>query len=312
MRLKGFKYCSIIILVVFSTGVCYAQQQPMYTQYMFNGLVLNPAYAGAQETFSATAIMRKQWVGMEGAPETQTFSAHSPLDDLRSRRRPGSPVSLGLTVFHDQIAITAQTGLLAAYAYKIATGRRSSLSFGLQGGFSQYRVRYSELELDDPSFSSGDVLQWQPEFGAGLYYRANRFYAGASLPQMLRARVHGNNSSLSLSPHLFLASGYVFDVSEAVKVKPNVLLKYTGSIYQVDVNCNVFFNEILNLGVSWRSSESVSTLAQLQIHPRFAVGYAYDIGIGSEFSMMSSGSHELMLGYRVPKKKIRTINPRYF
>src|SRR5688500_16797755 len=152
MMKTACKY-GFIPLMVFTAVLCRGQQQPMFTQYMFNGLVLNPAYAGAQESFTATAILRKQWVGIEDAPQTQTFSAHSPLDDLRKIKGSGSPVSLGLTIFHDNIAITGQTGLLASYAYRLRFVNNASLSFGLQAGFSQFSIRYSELGLDDPSFS---------------------------------------------------------------------------------------------------------------------------------------------------------------
>ena len=304
---------SLIVLVVFSAVLSHAQQQPMYTQYMFNGLVLNPAYAGSHETFTATAMLRKQWVGIEGAPETQTFSAHSPLDGLKNRRRPGSPVSLGLILFHDRVAITDQTGLLASYAYRLLLKNGSSLSFGLQGGFSQLRIRYSELELDDPAFSGGDITQWQPDFGAGIYYQSERFYAGLSSPQMLHSKSYVNGTTLSMAPHYFLSTGYVFDATTTVKIKPSILIKsLSGAVFQYDLNCNIFLNEVLNLGISWRSFESVGTMIQFQFHTRFSLGYAYDIPYGSEVSAMSSGSHEIMVNYRVPKKKVRIINPRFF
>lgn len=306
------KYC-LTSLMVFTAVFCRGQQHPMFTQYMFNGLVLNPAYAGSQETFTATAIMRKQWVGIDDAPQTQTFSAHSPVDDLRKRKRPSSPVSLGLTLFHDRIAITGQTGLLASYAYRLKLLNNGSLSFGLQAGISQFRIRYSELGLDDPSFSVGDVAEWQPDFGAGIYYRTDRFYAGLSAPQMLRPKIGTDHSSVAVAPNYFLTMGYLFDINRTIKLKPNVLVKsFAGDLVQLDINCNVFLNEILNLGLSWRSFESIGTLIQFQVHDRFALGYAYDIPYGSEFAAMSNGSHEIMVNYRIPKKKIRTINPRFF
>ena len=292
--------------------ICHAQQQPMYTQYMFNGLLINPAYAGTQETFVATAMARKQWAGIEGAPETQAFSAHSPMDNLRTRRRPGSRVSLGVTLFHDRIAITSETGLMASYAYRLRLANQGDLSFGIQGGVSQFRMRYSELGLDDPQFSSGDVSEWQPDFGAGLYYRGERFYAGISAPQLIRHRIQRNEKAFPLSPHYFFTTGYVFDINPAVKLKPSVLLKSFAGIFQVDLNCNVFLNEVVNAGLSWRSSESVAALVQLQVHPRFAFGYSFDIPYQSRISRLSNGSHEFMVNYRVPRKRIRTINPRYF
>lgn len=284
----------------------------MYTQYMFNGLLINPAYAGAQETFVATAMSRKQWAGIEGAPETQAFSAHSPLDNLRTRRRPGSRVSLGVILFHDRIAITSETGLLVSYAYRLRLQNNGYLSFGMQGGVSQFRMRYSELELDDPQFSGGDVSEWKPEFGAGLYYRSERFYAGMSAPQLIWHRIPRNENGFPLSPHYFFTTGYVLDINPTVKLKPSVLLKSFSGIFQLDVNCNVFLNELVNAGLSWRSSESVAALIQLQAHPRFAFGYSFDIPYRNGISRLSNGSHEFIVNYRVPRKRIRTINPRYF
>lgn len=304
---------AMFFLMVSTSAVCRAQQQPMFTQYMFNGLVINPAYAGSQETVTATAVMRKQWAGMEGAPETQTFSAHSPLDDLRNTKRPGSPVSLGVTVFRDQIAITGHLGLLTSYAYRIRFLNQSSLSFGLQGGISQYALRYSQLALNDPSFAIGDVREWQPEFGAGVYYKSNRFYSGISVPQMLRPRSFETIPGFAVDPHFFFTAGYLFDVNTTIKVKPSMLVKnYKGRLGQIDVNCNVFLNEVINVGLSWRSRESISALFQLQINPQFAFGYAYDHPYGGDFARLSNGSHEMMLNYRVPKKKITAINPRFF
>lgn len=313
MTIRTINKYYLTTVVVFGALFCHAQQQPMFTQYMFNGLVLNPAYAGSQETFIATAMMRQQWVGIDGAPQTQTFSAHSPLYDLRRKKGLVSPVSLGLTIYHDRIAITGQTGFLASYAYRLNLLNGASLSLGLQAGVSQFRIKYSELGLDDQSFLGGDVVEWQPDFGAGVYYRADRFYAGLSAPQMLRPKIGVKHTSIGFAPHYFLAMGYLMDINEALKLKPNVLVKnFSGDLVQLDLNCNLFINEILNLGLSWRSFESVGTLIQVQVDERFALGYAYDIPYGSQIATMSNGSHEIMLNYRVPKKKVRIVNPRFF
>lgn len=303
----------VFVVVILATVYGRAQQQPMFTQYMFNGLVLNPAYAGTQETFVAAALLRKQWVGIVGAPQTQTLSAHSPLDDLTNGRRTGSPVSLGVTFFNDRVAITGHSGMVGAYAYRLEFPDGSILSMGLQGGFSQLRIRYSELELDDPSFAIGDISEWQPEFGAGLYFRTSRLYAGLSAPQMLRKTIDRPQNAFSVSPHYFLTTGYIFDLTRSVKVKPNVLLKsYRGNLFQMDVNCNLFLNDTFHLGASWRSQESVSAMFQIYFQDRFAFGYAYDAPYGNDMARLNNGSHEIMISYRGQKKKIRMINPRFF
>ncbi len=306
------KYC-LLKAIVFITVLGHAQQQPMYTQYMFNGLVLNPAYAGSQETFTATALFRTQWAGIEDSPQTQTVSAHSPLDKLRNKRRPDSKVSVGLTLFNDRIAITDQTGMMASYAYRLTLKSNVSLSLGLQAGFSQFRIRYSQLMLDDPSFSKGDITEWKPDFGAGVYFQAERFSAGFSSPQMVRPTIGQYETSLQVVPHYFLTLGYIFNIGYAAKLKPNVLVKSVqGNHLQLDLNCNFFLNEVVSLGISWRSLESIGTLIQIQIHKRFAIGYAFDVPYRNELSKIANGSHEFMVNYHVPNKKKRTINPRFF
>ena len=184
---------------------------------------------------------------------------------------------------------------------------------GIQAGISQFRIRYSELSLNDPSFLTGDISEWAPDFGAGLYYHTEKFYAGLSVPHMLHTYHDQRKASIASVPQYFMTMGYVFDISESIKLKPSYLLKrIKGNPLQLDMNCNVFLSQVLEVGLSWRSFESVSTMIQLQLNPRFSLGYAYDLPAGSELSKMSTGSHEMMLSYRTPQKKVRTVNPRYF
>jgi type IX secretion system PorP/SprF family membrane protein len=303
----------LTIAALMLTVAVHGQQQAMFTQYMFNGLVINPAYAGSQETFTAAALFRKQWVGITDAPETQTFSAHSPLDKLRYRKRPGSKVSLGITLFNDRVAITNQTGVFAAYAYRLRLANNASFAMGLQAGFSQMRIKYSALELDDPSFLTGDIAEWVPNFGAGVYYNTQRFYTGLSAPHLVHKSWDQQTTSVALIPQYFLTMGYVLDLSSQMKLKPNILVKrMKGHPVQLDVNCNLFLSPVIELGVSWRSLESISSMLRLQVHSRFAFGYAYDMPSGSELSRLSNGSHEMMITYRSPVKKLKTVNPRYF
>jgi type IX secretion system PorP/SprF family membrane protein len=312
MTKKILQY-SLLCLAIMLAKACLAQQQAMYTQYMFNGLAINPAYAGSQGSFAATAAFRKQWVGISDAPQTQTFSAHSPLDRLRYRKRPGSKVSLGLVIFNDRVAITNQTGVFGVYAYRLRLINKAYLSMGIQGGISQMRITYSELSLDDPSFLIGDITDWAPNFGGGLYYHTQRFYAGFSLPHILYKTRDQIRSSTSMQPQWFLAMGYVFDLPSPLKVKPNLLIKsMKGNPVQFDLNCNLFLSERAELGISWRSFESFSSMIRFSINSRFTLGYAYDMPSGSELSRQSNGSHEMMLSYRTPLKRVSTVSPRYF
>lgn len=292
---------------------CRAQQQPMYTQYMFNGLAINPAYAGSQEVLVANALYRKQWVGINDAPETQSFSIHSPLDRFRMRKRPGSKVSLGIIMFNDKIAITNQKGFFGVYAYRILLPNRASLSMGIQAGVSEMQIRYSSLALDDPSFQIGDITEWVPNFGGGLFYTTKTFYAGFSAPNLLEKRWDNLDDRTSIQPQWFLSSGYVIPLQRTMKLKPNLLIKsIKGNPIQLDLNCNLFLSDEIEAGVSWRSFESFAAMIRIAVNKNFTFGYSYDVPSASVISLQSSGSHELMVSYRKPLKKFRSINPRYF
>jgi type IX secretion system PorP/SprF family membrane protein len=305
---------SLLWAALLVTPMCAAQQQAMYTQYMFNGLVINPAYAGSQETFVATGLFRKQWLGINNAPQTQAFSAHSPLDKLYKKKRPGSNVSLGVIILKDEVAITNQTGVAFVYAYRIRLANKASLAMGLQAGMSQMVIKYSQLGVDDPSFLIGNVSELVPNFGGGIYYNTRKFYAGFSAPAMLQKRWDDFGANTSLQPECFLSMGYVFDLrSPLMKLKPNLLMKRVkGNPVQFDLNCNLYLSDRVELGVSWRSFESVSGMVRVGLNSRFTLGYAYDMPSGSELSELSNGSHEMSISYRTPLKRFRTVNPRYF
>ncbi len=284
-----------------------AQQQVMFTQYMFNGLAINPAYAGSHESLSLTALIREQWVGLDGAPSTQTFAAHTPLKNER--------VALGFMFLHDKIGITNQNGAYLSYAYRIPM-KNGKLSFGLQAGFNNYKATYSSLEFDDDfAFSSNDVNKTLPNFGAGLYYYSDKFYAGFSVPQILKNELDEDNSDTDskLIQHYFLTAGIVFDLSNALKLKPNVLMKVVeGAPVEWDINANLLIKEVLWLGLSWRSFDSFDALIQFQLTDQLQVGYAYDFATTTDLRRVNSGSHEIMLNYRFNFSKSKLITPRLF
>ncbi len=284
-----------------------AQQQVMFTQYMFNGLAINPAYAGSHKTISLTALAREQWTGIDGAPSTQTFSIHSPIKKQRT--------SIGLLRLHDQIGVTEQTGAYASYAYRIPITEHGSLSFGLQGGVSYFDARFSDINLSDPTFANGDVQESQPNVGFGLYYNTDRFYVGASVPQLIETEFdRGNDDSDSkLVRHYFVTAGYIFDLSHNLKLKPNGLIKYVdGAPMEIDLNANLLINEIIWVGLSWRSFDSIDGILQLQVTEKLQVGYAYDFATDSDLRRVNGGSHEVSLNYRFSFSKSKVITPRYF
>ncbi|WP_185154369.1 type IX secretion system membrane protein PorP/SprF [Fulvivirga sp. M361] len=299
------KRSTIYIALLWLCQVGYAQQQAMFTQYMFNGLVLNPAYAGSHETVSATALAREQWTGIDGAPSTQTFSLHSPVVNQR--------FALGLVLLHDEIGVTDQTGAYLSYAYRIPVSENIKLSFGLQGGVTFFDARLSEaFENDQVGI---DVSESQGNFGFGTYIYSDRFYAGISVPQLLENEFDRDNpdSDSRIVRHYFGTVGYVFDLSRSLKLKPNILVKAVdGAPLEFDVNANFLIHDIVWLGVSWRSFDSFDALVQFQVTPKLQFGYAYDFATTSELRRVNGGSHEFMVNYRFGSNKSRIITPRYF
>jgi len=305
--MRSIRVVSIFILLL-SSSKSFAQQQVMFTQYMFNQMGLNPAYAGNHNTLSLTALAREQWTGIEGAPSTQTLSVHSPTKYPR--------VGLGLLFLHDKIGVTKQTGVYSAYSYSIPFQNGGKLAFGLQAGFITYNAQYSLVSNSDPTFANGDIKETHPSFGAGVFYNTKqRFYIGLSVPQLLQTTFDRGNpdSDSKMIRHYFLTAGYVFKLDRNLKLKPNVLIKaVSGAPVQFDVNLNLLMHEVLWIGLSWRSFESIDALLQLQVSKKFQFGYSYDFSTTTKLSRINSGSHEIMLNYRVIQKRSRIITPRYF
>ncbi len=296
-----------LFLFLFIVSICQlqAQQQPMYTQYMFNGLAINPAYAGSHESISATALARIQWVGIEGAPRSQTFSIHSPI--------PNKNIGLGAFFSHDELGVTEQNTLYLSYAYMMQTGS-GTLSFGLQGGLQSTSINYADLGLNDQNLQLS-ASEMAPNFGAGLFYASQRFYAGASIPVLLNKEISGiNNSDVSANQirHFFLTAGYVFDLTPVLKLKPSGLVKsVSGAPLEMDINANLIINDRVWFGLSYRSFDSISALFDLQVNPQLRFGYAYDYTT-TDLGQANSGSHEFMLNYRFVFSKSKIVTPRYF
>jgi type IX secretion system PorP/SprF family membrane protein len=299
----------MVLAFMLKLNPLYAQQDALFTQYMFNGLVINPAYAGSQDALSVTASARKQWVGMDGAPSTQTLTAHAPLKNEK--------VALGMTFINDNIAVTHQYGMNAIYAYRLNLKEGRRLSFGLQAGFTQFRSQYSQLATrtaNDPSFVSDQVSGFLPNFGTGLYYSTNKFYFGLSVPHLLSNLL--NDTTVAINSvqrrHFILNSGYVFTLSHDLKLKPSILVKaIQGAPVQIDLNTNLLIREVLWVGVSYRSFSSLNFLTQVQITDQLRFGYSYDISV-NKLSTLNRGSHEIILNYNFSFLKSKVVTPRYF
>jgi type IX secretion system PorP/SprF family membrane protein len=285
-----------------------AQQVATYSQYMFNGLAINPAYAGSHDVLSATALARFQNVGLPGAPNTQTFTLHSPLRNKK--------VGLGLLAIHDKLSVIDQTGVHISYAYRLPVTQKSTLAFGLQAGYSWYRARYTELELfnnPDPVFNQ-DVRESRPNIGAGIFYSTRMAYFGISMPHLLNnvfERGEDINTVYQNKP-LIITGGYVFTLNQLFKLKPNFLFKVVdGRPVEFDVNANLLFDEIIWVGLSYKSSRQAVLLTDLQLTDQIRFGYSYTITAG-HIRVVELGSHEVMLNYRFKYNKKSVVTPRYF
>jgi type IX secretion system PorP/SprF family membrane protein len=302
------------LVLIFFSSVVSGQQVATYSQYMFNGLAINPAYAGSHEALSMSVLGRFQNVGLPGAPNTQTFSAHSPLLNKR--------VGLGLLVIHDELSVIGQTGVHFSYAYRLPIKKdKSTLSFGLQGGVSMYNADYTKLELfnsaqngtPDPAFSQ-DIREARPNIGAGVYYTTPVSYIGLSMPSMLN-NVFDRGSDYSTvyqNVPIILTGGYVFTLNRILKFKPNFLFKMVdGDPVEFDINANMLFDEVIWFGVSYKSSKQIVMLTQLKINDQLQFGYSYTISAGA-IRTAELGSHEVMLNYRFWFNKKGVVSPRYF
>lgn len=307
------KFLVLIIAIGLAGNKGWAQQEAMYTQYMFNTLAVNPAYAGSRNVVSATSLYRSQWTGMKGAPETLTFTIDAPVNNKK--------IGLGLQVYSDKIGISSSTGAVATYAYRLRMSK-GSLSFGLQGSVSQFRADYTSVVLEPDGLASNDIAFSNNannvffNVGTGVYYNSDKFYVGLSSPQLLENVLPSYSSSQSdLNKqyfHLFLMSGYVFSLNEDFKLKPSFLVKAVrGAPLEADINANLWIKNTFSIGAQYRTNADVAALFELQLSPQLRMGYAYDHSL-TDLQSYNSGSHELMLRFEFGFNRDRVLSPRYF
>ncbi|HWR99055.1 MAG TPA: type IX secretion system membrane protein PorP/SprF [Prolixibacteraceae bacterium] len=308
------KRLTILFLFLSLTARVFAQQDPMYSQYVFNGLLINPAYAGSREVLSATVLYRNQWVNIPGAPKTGVFSLDSPVKNQK--------VGLGLNMVFDKIGVTSRTSVSGIYSYKLYF-EQSSLSFGLLAGVGFFNtnnseVNYSNSSTADPAFMT-DYHMVVPNFGFGMYYHSDRFFAGFSIMNILGSAIQdkfytnvANDMTMNTVSHFFLSSGYVFDLTPDVQFQPSFLLKYVdGAPLEGDINGVFSFYDLLCLGVSYRSYASVDFLMQVKINDQLSLGYSYEYST-NELSNYTSGSHEIVLRYQFDFSHGKIATPRFF
>lgn len=306
--LKYTLYC-----LVFMTGYKgMSQQDPQYTQYMYNMSVINPAYATSGEDINIGAIYRSQWVGTVGAPNTGSLFFHMPLTPR---------IQTGLSVVNDQIGnVVNETNLYADFAYVLPMGETSKLSLGVKAGATFFSTNFNGFvysdDLPDPAFAE-NLSKTFPNIGVGAFYFGEHYYIGFSAPNLLRSKHLENDSGIVAAGveeiHYFLTGGYVFDLNENLKLKPAFMTKaVSGAPLSIDITANMLFNNVFEVGAGYRLDDSVSGLVNFKISPSMRIGYAYDY---SNLGKFNSGSHEVMLLFDIDQlgtKKGYDKSPRFF
>ena len=310
MKAIDMKKIITIIAVFLFTISAKAQQDPQYTQYMYNMNIVNPAYAGSNDALSLNFLARIQWVGIEGAPRTITLGAHSPV---------GKNVGLGLSVIVDEIGPVQEQNLYGDFSYTLKVSEDANLALGLKAGFTFFNVCFTCINTTDPNdaaFINQNANRILPNVGAGAYYYTDKYYVGLSVPNLLQTfhfeKNGGQVTRASERKHFFLTSGYVFDLEGDIKLKPSIMLKAAeGAPLSVDFSGNILFNEKFELVLSYRLDESVSALVNVRARRNLRIGYAYDHTL-TTLGNYNSGSHEIFLLFNFDFERSKIRSPRFF
>lgn len=296
-----------IIAVLLLAFQMYGQQDPQYTQYMYNMNIVNPAYAGSRENLSFGLLYRNQWTKIDGGPETGTFFGHSPI---------GNNLGLGLSVISDNIGPVKETNAYVDVSYTLDLGGEHKLAFGVKAGATFHDIGLAGIDLIDPTdpFLNQDINETTPNIGAGFFYYTNKYYVSLSVPNLLSS-IHLDDSGRKIgseTQHYFLTGGYVFDLSPNTELKPSVMIK---SAFEAptsfDLNLNARFFKKFEIGASYRLDDSVSGLVNFALSPAVRIGYAYDV-ISSDIKAYAPASHEVMLLFDLNFTKRVSRSPRYF
>ncbi len=299
----------ILTFAMLLTGfVAFAQQDSQYTQYMYNTLSVNPAYAGSRGALSLFGLHRSQWIGLDGAPVTNAFSAHTPINESR--------LGFGLSLVNDKIGPTNENTISGDASYTVPTSETWKLSFGVRATLNLFdldRGRLNPQQADDPSLQGFDN-KLSPNFGAGVYWHSDKTYIGLSVPNILETSRYSDDDVVvnKEKMNVYLIGGHVFELSPSVKFKPAVLSKMvSGAPLQVDVSGNFLFYERFVLGAAYRWDAAVSGMAGFQISDAIFIGYGYDHET-TRLRNYNSGSHEIFLRFELFSNHNRIISPRFF
>ena len=300
----------ISIFTFLFTLFTWGQLQPLSNQYIFNGLAINPAYSGSREALSTTMLYRNQWVGLEGAPKTMSFSLHAPLRKEK--------IGLGLLIINDKIGVTSETSIVANYAYRmdIANGK---LALGLGAGLTLINTAWSELvaiDPDDELLMENSQTFTLPDFSVGAYYTADKFFLGLSIPLFLSHQFNFTKSKFTLQNNFseynyLITAGNIFVINTEIKIFPALLMKYNpGNSPQIDLYSHIIYREKFWVGISYRSKKSMVGIFQYQINNQLRIAYSCDFDMGN-LGRYNSGSHEIMMKYDF-NYLLEVISPRYY
>jgi type IX secretion system PorP/SprF family membrane protein len=308
MRIK------LVLFLLLLSGVIRAQQDAQFTQYMYNTININPAYAGSRESMSVFALHRTQWVGLEGAPVTNTLSINTPIN--------GSNVGLGVSVVNDKIGPSDENNIAVDFSYTINASDRYKLSFGIKASANLLNIDFTKLnkyDKNDYAFDTNIDNKFSPNIGAGLYLHSDNTYVGLSVPNLLEtqhfdryAGTGANSHVAKENIHYYLIAGHVFDLNADVKFKPSILIKMVqGAPLQVDLSANFLINNKLTAGIAYRWSAALSAMVGFQVSDSWFIGYAYDMET-TKLANYNSGSHEIFLRYELFNSYNKIISPRFF
>ena len=302
MKTKLFSF-----VLMFTAIVSFAQQDAQFTQYMYNTININPAYAGSRGALSIFALHRTQWVGLDGAPVTNAASVNTPLNE--------SNLGLGVSIINDKIGPTTENTISADLSYTVPTSETFKLSFGIKATANFFNLDVNRLNPvdDDPSLHDFNN-KFTPNIGAGVYLHSDKAYLGFSVPNFIESNRYDDNEVAIFKENInyYLIAGYVFDVNEYIKFKPTLLTKVVGGApLQVDVSGNLMFNDKFVVGIAYRWSAALSVMVGFQVSDGMYIGYGYDHET-TKLNNYNSGSHEIFLRYEIFKNNGKIITPRFF
>jgi len=307
--MKSMKKIITLLFITISVLQLNAQQDAMYSQYMFNPFMINPAYAGSREGTSAVLLFREQWIGIDGAPSTQTFSIHSPFSKQK--------MALGLNLFNEKIGPTRTSGAFITYAYHLKLGK-AKLSMAVRGGMYNSSLEYGLLNYDNPldeDRSLGGISAKAPSVDFGMYLYSKKYYVGISSTHLNESKFNfpelTTNTNMTLKRHYMFAAGGAFPMGTNTVFKPSALVKFVPSApVNIDLNASFLLRKVFWLGAGYRSAGSVVLISEYNITDFLRVGYSYDLVL-NQLKRFSGGTHELMVGFDMNFGKTKSISPRY-